>query len=160
MTHDEELAAINHIISSTRFATVTTRTADGDLVSRPLAVLEREFDGTVWFFTQDPSPKTEDIAADPHVNVAYADGASTVSLSGTASVDRDQARIDEFWNPWAEAWFEGGREDPTVALLRVDATSAEYWHIDKPAVVRGFEVVKAIITRSAPDVGESRTVEL
>lgn len=160
MTHDEELKTINDIIKATRFATVTTRTADGDLVSRPLAVLDREFDGTVWFFTQDPSPKTDDIAGDPHVNVAYADGASAVSLSGTAAVDRDQARIDEFWNPWAEAWFEGGRQDPTVALLRVDATSAEYWHIDKPAVVRGFEVVRALVTRSAPDVGESRTVEL
>jgi len=160
MTHDEELDIINKIIGSTRFATVTTRTSDGDLVSRPLAVLAHDFDGTVWFFTQDPSPKTDDIASDPHVNVAYQDGASVVSLAGTASISRDQARIDEFWNPWAEAWFEGGRADPTVALLQVDATSAEYWHIDKPAVVRGFEVVKAIVTRSAPDVGESRTVEL
>lgn len=160
MTHDEELATINDIIKATRFATVTTRTKEGDLVSRPLAVLERDFDGTVWFFTQDPSPKTEDIGADAHVNVAYADGASVVSLAGTATVDRDQSRIDEFWNPWAEAWFEGGRQDPTVALLRVEATSAEYWHIDKPAVVRGFEVVKALITKTAPDVGESRTVEL
>ncbi|MBN9240454.1 MAG: hypothetical protein BGO97_12130 [Micrococcales bacterium 70-64] len=160
MTHDEELTTINDIIKATRFATVTTRTRDGDLVSRPLAVLPHDFDGTVWFFTQDPSPKTDDIAGDPHVNVAYADGASVVSLSGTARVDRDQARIDQFWNPWAEAWFEGGRQDPSVALLRVDATSAEFWHIDKPAVVRGFEVVKALITKSAPDVGESRTVEL
>ena len=160
MTHDEELETINHIITSTRFATVTTRTADGDLVSRPLAVLDRKFDGTVWFFTQDPSPKTDDIARDAHVNVAYADGASVVSLSGTATVDRDQARIDEFWNPWAEAWFDGGRQDPTVALLRIEATSAEYWHIDKPAVVRGFEVIKALVTRKAPDVGENRTVEL
>ena len=160
MTHDEELDTINHIIKATRFATITTRTADGDLVSRPLAVLDREFDGTVWFFTQDPSPKTEDIAADPHVNVAYADGASHVSLSGTATVTRDAALIDKFWNPWAEAWFDGGRQDPTVALLRIEATSAEYWHIDKPAVVRGFEVIKALVTRKAPDVGENRTVEL
>jgi general stress protein 26 len=156
----DDLSVIDDIIKGTRFATVTTRTADGDLVSRPLAVLDREFDGVVWFFTQDPSPKTEDISRDPHVNVAYVDGASVVSLAGTATVDRDQARIDEFWNAWAEAWFEGGRQDPSVALLRVEATSAEYWHIDKPAVVRGIEVAKALLTRSAPNVGESRTVEL
>lgn len=160
MTHDEELKTINDIITATRFATVTTRTRSGDLVSRPLAVLAHDFDGTVWFFTQDPSPKTDDIAYDHHVNVAYADGASVVSLAGTASVDRDQARIDEFWNPWVEAWFDGGRQDPSVALLRVTATSAEYWHVDKPAIVRGFEVVKALVTKKAPDVGESRTVEL
>lgn len=160
MTHDEELETINHIMKSTRFATVTTRSADGSLYSRPLAVLDRDFDGTVWFFTQDPSPKTDDVRHDEHVNVAYADGASHISLAGTATVDRDPARIDEFWNPWAEAWFEGGREDPSVALLRVEATSAEYWHVDKPAVLRGLEVIKALVTRTAPDVGESRTVDL
>ena len=156
---NDDLETIHHIMRGARFATVTTRTAGGHLVSRPLAVLDHDFDGTVWFFTQDPSPKTAEIAADPHVNVAYGDGASHVSLSGTATVTRDSALIDKFWNPWAEAWFDGGRQDPTVALLRVEATSAEYWHIDKPAVVRGFEVVKALVTRSAPDVGESRTVE-
>ena len=160
MNNDEELAAINNIIKATRFATVTTHGADGGLYSRPLAVLEHDFDGTLWFFTQDPSPKTADIASDNHVNVTYANGASQVSIAGTASISRDQAKIDEFWNPWAEAWFEGGREDPSVALLKVDATSAEYWAVDKPAVVRALEVVKSLVTHTAPDVGESKTVTL
>lgn len=156
----DDLSIINDIIKSTRFATVTTRSVGGDLVSRPLAVLDREFDGTVWFFTPHPSPKTDDIAFDARVNVAYASGSNHLSLAGTASIDRDPARIDEFWNPFVEAWFEGGRDDPSVALLRVDGTSAEYWHIDKPAIVRGFETVKAIVTRTTPDVGENKIVDL
>ena len=156
---DDDLETITSIMKDAKFATVTTHSADGELYSRPLAVLQDDFDGTVWFFTQDPSPKTEDVAHDPHVNVAYADGASHVSLSGTASVTRDAALIDKFWNPWAEAWFEGGRSDPSVALLQVDAASVEFWHVDKPAVVRAFEVAKALITKKGPDVGESKTVE-
>lgn len=160
MTHDDELKAIEDIIKGTRFATVTTRTVSGDLVSRPLAVLAHDFEGTVWFFTQDPSSKTADVAHDEHVDVSYADGPIVVSLAGVASVSRDQSRIDEFWNPFAEAWFDGGRDDPSVALLQVDATSIEYWDVDKPAIARAFEVVKGLITRSAPDVGESHTVEL
>lgn len=157
---NDDLTTIDAIIKKTRFATVTTRTKDGELVSRPLAVLDRDFDGTVWFFTDDPSPKTDDIAYDEHVNVAYVDGSSVVSLAATATVDRDRARIDEFWNPWVEAWFPAGKDDPSVALLKVEATSAEYWHIDKPGVVRAIEIVKALATKTMPDVGESRTVEL
>lgn len=160
MTDNDDMQEISKIIGGTRFATVTTRGKDGGLYSRPLAVLERDFDGTVWFFTQDPSPKTDDISGDPHVNVSYSNGASTVSLAGTATVSRDQAKFDEFWNPWAESWFEGGRTDPTVALLKVDAATVEYWAIDKPAVVRAFEVAKALITKTAPDVGESKTVTI
>lgn len=157
MTEDE-LQTIQSIMKDARFATVTTRGVDGKLYSRPLAVLSHDFEGTVWFFTPDPSPKTEEVRRDPNVNVAYADGASHVSLSGTASITRDQALIDEFWNPWAESWFEGGRQDPSVALLQVDASSVEFWHVDKPGVVRAFEVAKALITKDAPDVGESRRV--
>ncbi|MCU1514287.1 MAG: ral stress protein [Microbacteriaceae bacterium] len=160
MSHEEELEIITGIVKSTRFATVTTHSADGSLYSRPLAVLQKDFDGTVWFFTQDPSPKIDDVRSDAHVNVAFVDGASVVSMAGHASVNRDQARIDEFWNPFVEAWFEGGREDPSVALLQVDVTSAEYWHVDKPGVVRALETVKALVTHTTPDVGESRTVQL
>lgn len=154
-----DLDVILDIMKGARFATVTTRGAGGHLFSRPLAVLDHEFDGTVWFFTPDPSPKTREIAADPHVNVAYADGPSHVSLSGTATLTRDPALIDRFWNPWAESWFEGGRDDPSVALLEVMAETVEFWHLDTPAVLRAVEVAKALMTNSVPDVGESRTVE-
>ena len=156
---DDQLETIHQIMRGARFATVTTRGAGGALFSRPLAVLDHDFDGTVWFFTPDPSAKTDEIAGDPHVNVAYADGASHVSLSGTATVTRDAALIDRFWNPWAESWFDGGRDDPSVALLEVSADSVEFWHVDKPAVLRAFEVAKGLVTGKAPDVGESATVE-
>lgn len=160
LDNTEDLKTIDSIIKRTRFASVTTRTADGDLVSRPLAVLEHDFEGTVWFFTQHPSQKTGDIGFDAHVNVTYVDGENVVSLAGTATVSRDQTRIDEFWNPWAEAWFENGKDDPTLALLEVQASSIQYWHVDKPAIVRGFEIVRAIVTGSTPDVAENKIVEL
>jgi len=155
-----DIDIIRTIISGTRVATLTTVSATGELHSRPLAVLDQPFEGALWFFTADPSPKTEDVAGDPQVNVALSDGKSYLSLAGTATVDQDETRIDQLWNPFVEAWFENGKDDPSVALLRVDATSAEYWSIDKPGVVRTFELAKALITKQQPDVGENKTVEL
>jgi general stress protein 26 len=160
MTDDNDLDTIRTIVSGTRIAVLTTVSPSGELHSRPLAVLEDDFEGSVWFFTQDPSPKTTDVAANAEVNVSYADGKSYLSLAGTATVEHDQARIDQLWNPMVEAWFENGREDPTVALLRVDARSAEFWAIDKPGIVRAFEVAKALVTKTTPDVGENKTVAL
>lgn len=43
-----------------------------------------------------------------------------------------------------------------AALLKVDATSIEFWHVDKPAVVRAVEVARALITKTAPDVASRR----
>jgi general stress protein 26 len=144
MTTDDDLTTISTILKSARFATVTTRGAHRELHSRPLAILETDFTGTLWFFTQDPSPKTAEIAKHPEVNVAAGHQKGYLSLSGTASIDRDPATIDKYWNPYAEAWFELGRDDPSVALLRVDVNTAEIWDTYQPP----------------PDVGENTTVAI
>ena len=157
---DNDFDIIRTIISGTRIATLTTVSASGELHSRPLAVLDTPFEGSLWFFTADPSPKTTDVAGDPQVNVAFSDGKSYLSIAGTATVEHDETRIDQLWTPFVEAWFEGGKDDPAVALLRVDATTAEYWSVDKPGIVRAFEVAKALVTKQQPDVGENRTVSL
>lgn len=157
---DNELDIVQTILKSARTASVTTRTAEGALHSRPLGIVEDDFDGKLWFFTADPSAKTADVAAHPEVNVSVGDGKGWLSLSGTAKVSRDQARIDKYWNPWAAAYFEGGREDPSVALLEIDVDTIEYWDLDKPAVAQAFELVKGLVTRKAPDVGESGTISV
>jgi general stress protein 26 len=159
-TADEPLEIVRRILSKGRTASVTTRSANGELHSRPLAIIEDDFVDTLWFFTADPSPKTAELALDPDVNVSVGDGKGWLSFSGTAAVSRDQARIEKYWNPWAEAYFEGGRDDPAVALLEVAVTSVHYWDLDKPAVAAVFEVVKGVVTRSAPDLGDDGVVQI
>jgi general stress protein 26 len=160
MDTTDELETIRAIISSSKVAVLTTENQFGELHSRPLAVLDHEFDGSLWFFTRDPSSKVEEVAIDPRVNVSYSDGKGYLSISGIAAVEHNQTRIEQLWNPAVAAWFEHGRDDPAVALLRVDAGSAEYWASDKPAIARVFEFAKAAITDTTPDIGENRKVEL
>ena len=105
MTDNDDMTTIRTILGSEKTAIVTTRSGN-QLHSRPLALLGAdEFDGTLWFFTNDPSPKTDDVEKSPEVNVAVGGSKGYLSISGTAAVSRDQAIIDKYWNPWAEAWF-------------------------------------------------------
>jgi len=156
----EELAAVTAILSAGRTAAVTTRTADGALHSRPLAVLDDEFSGVLRFFTEDPSAKTAEIAAHPEVNVSVGDGKGWLSLAGTATVTHDAALLERYWNPWAEAYFDGGRDDPAAALLEVHVDSFEYWDLRKPAIAQAFEVLKGVVTKSEPNLGESRAADV
>lgn len=153
----ERVAAL---VSKARFAFVTTVGSDGRLVSRPLAVLDREFDGDLYFFTMEPSAKTAQVAVDAHVNVSLQAGDDYLSIAGTGSVTRDQALIDELWNPYAEAWFDDGRSDPAVALLKVHADSAEYWTMDSPKPIALLKYAKSIITGGQPDVATNKSVDL
>ncbi len=72
----------------------------------------------------------------------------------------DAAKIDELWDTSAQAWFEHGREDPKVALLKVTAHTAEYWATDEPKPLVLFKYAKAAVTGGQPKVGESHTVDL
>lgn len=156
----DEIAQVADLIADAKTALVTTVGPDGRLLSRPLAVLDRRFDGDLWFLTPDPSPKTEQVRVNDQVNVAMQVGDDFMSIAGTGLVTRDRKMIDELWNRYAEAWFPEGKDDPSVALLRVHADSAEYWRMNDPKPVALIKYAKAVVTGQQPDVGENRSVDL
>ena len=162
MTSDEEARrTVAALVEAAKIAYVTTVTPEGQLVSRPLGVqLRGKFDGDLWFFTADPSNKTAQVQVNDQVNVAFQADNGYVSISGTGTVSHDRAVIDELWNRGAEAWFEGGKADPHVALLQVHAESAEYWTLDQPMAVTMLKYAKAKITGERPDVGTNESVDL
>ena len=48
--------------------------------------------------------------------------------------------IDRLWNRFVAAWFEGGKDDPKLALLRLDAERAEIW-LDGSSLVAGAKMM-------------------
>jgi general stress protein 26 len=157
---DDDMKTIATLVKSAKVALVTTITATGHLHSRPLAAQEVEFDGDLWFFTKDPSSKVDDIRANNQVNAAFESGKGYLSVAGTASIVHDRAKVDELWTPVVDAWFPEGKNDPTVALIKLSAESAEYWASNEPGVVTAFKIAKAIVTHTQPDVGENKAVDL
>src|SRR5258708_38367100 len=65
-------------------AMLVTRTAAGELRSRPMAVADVEPGGCLWVVTERHSGKLEEIAHDDHVNVAMQTKWKFVSISGRA----------------------------------------------------------------------------
>ena len=157
---DDDVARVAELIDNARIVWLTTVDTGGALQSRPLAMLDRPFDGDLYFFTADSSTKSGQLAADEQVNVAFQTGRSYVSLCGRGSLVRDRQLIDELWNVQAEAWFDDGKDDPAVALLRVHADSAEYWELDTPRPLALVRYARAVATGRPPEVGHSTEVEL
>src|SRR5829696_3742096 len=90
----DEIKKLSKLIKRIRFAMLTTACPDGSLRSRPMATQRREFDGELWFFTDDHSAKVHEIHDDAHVNVSYCDPDSNtyVSVSGRASLVKNRAK--------------------------------------------------------------------
>lgn len=157
---DDDRATIAKIVKDAKVGLLTTVSPEGALHSRPLMAQDVEFDGDLWFFVQDDSPKVRDIAGNSQVNVAFESGKGYLSIAGVATVVKDEQKIEEYWTSAVQAWFPEGREDPTIALIRVHAETAEFWASDEPRIVSAFKIARATVTRTQPDVGENRTVDL
>jgi general stress protein 26 len=71
----------------------------------------------------------------------------------------DRARAEELWNPFAEAWFPDGVDDPHLALLRVDVERAQYWEDKKPKVLQLAEILVGIVRDVPPKSGEERKLD-
>jgi general stress protein 26 len=161
---EADRAKIAELIKDVRICMLTTAEGDGTLRSRPMATQELKggFDGVLWFFTEIDSGKVDEVERERHVNLAYSKPGDQVyvSISGNARVMRDKAKAAELWTPFLKAWFPKGLEDPQLALLRVEATEAEYWEAPHGAVVRVVGLVKSLVTGQKCTPGENKRVEV
>jgi general stress protein 26 len=161
-TQDEGRKKVAELINDIRFAMLTTVGSDGTLRSRPMTMLDREFDGDLWFFVGASSPQVSEMRADDQVNLSFANPGDNayVSVSGTAQVFRDRQKMEELWNPIYKAWFPDGLDDPDLALLKISTTQAEYWDSPNGKVVQLVGFAKALLTGQQAEVGESQKVDL
>ena len=163
MTRANDLEKLRELVKDIDFCMLTTIDEGGDLHSRPMSSNgDIDADGDIWFFTSASSHKVSEINQLPKVNVSFADPENQryISVSGTAQLVRDRAKIDELWRPEFKIWFPEGKDDPEVALLRVSLEKAEYW--DSPSSTIGYALsfVWSLVTGKQPDLGENRKVNL
>jgi general stress protein 26 len=161
LSPQDSVKKIAGIIKDVKFAMLTTVTAESHLHSRPMTTQQTEFDGDVWFIGARDSEAVADMRARPQVNLAYArpgDG-EYVSVTGTAELVEDRAKLDELWSDFYKAYFEGGKDDPNVQLIKVHAHGAEFWEGDGK-VRTLFQLAKGTLTGQHAHMGQNDTVKL
>ena len=144
----------------------TTRRLDGRLVSRPMATQAQAAGADLWFVTDASAYKLDELEQEPQVNLAYYNQKSReyVSISATARISNDRAKIRELYRPDWKVWFSGDSkesgtaDDPRIVLIAVDVESAVYLKLDKPRPVVLFEVMKGMLTGKTPELGETKRV--
>ena len=158
--HAAAMKKLGELISDIQFAMLTTAEPDGSLRSRPMATHfnhnSKEFDGTLWFFTKDHSPKVDEVNKDHHVGVSFSspEQSTYVSVSGMATLVKDKAKNAELWDKKYIAWFPKGLDDPELSLLKVTVDKAEYWDTPSSTVAHLVGFVKASITGKPHHAGD------
>ena len=93
------------------------------------AQIEDDEGGPIWIFTaNDTSIVT---ALDNSVRAVATFAAKGhdlfATIHGSLRIDNDRAVIDRLWNSFIAAWYEGGKDDPKLTLLRFDPDHAQIW---------------------------------
>ena len=161
-TEQEMREKVWELVRDIKVCTLVTQ-AGTTLRARPMvAVTSETYQGELWFFTRADSGKVQEIQGNAQVLLSYSEPADQnyVSIAGQADIVRDRALIADKWREPMRTWFPQGKDDPSIALIRVLPDGAEYWDAPSSTLVYAYGYAKARLTGQAPDPGEHGDVAM
>jgi general stress protein 26 len=88
-----------------------------------------EENGPIWFFTAKDTNLVHALGQGHRAVASFASKGHEVfaSIHGELAPDNDPAMIDRLWNPFVAAWYQDGKNDPKLQLIRFDPERAHIW---------------------------------
>ena len=110
--------------------------------ARPMPAQFEEDRSPIWFFTSTDNQIVQSLGKGNRAIATFSSKGHDLfaTLHGSLAVHNDRATIDRLWNRYVAAWYEGGKDDPKLALLRLDAERAEIW-LDASSLVAGVKML-------------------
>jgi len=132
--------------------------------SRPMGLQGHasDFNGTLWFFTDDRSRKSMEVGNDTPMWLVFQsdDHSAYMQLSGTATHVNDRGKMEQLYTPLLKTWFPKGLDEPHLTLIRFEARNGNFW--DSPGgmlqVLAAF--TKSVVTGTPGKGGESGELRL
>ena len=119
----------------------------GDGHAQPMTgrTLDGAEHGPVWFFTTKDNTLVMEMREGTRATAHFASKNHEVfaSIHGNLVVEQDRAMIDRLWNRFAAAWYEGGKDDPKLELIRLDAEHAKIW-LDESSLFAGIKILLGV----------------
>ncbi|AYO58280.1 general stress protein [Chryseobacterium sp. 6424] len=121
--------------------------------TRPMSLRETDAEGNLWFISSADSNKNFEISEDNRVQLLFMNNSKSEYLSvfGKAYIYKDKALIEDKWTNFASAWFEEGKDDPKVTLIRVSPEKSYYWDTKAGKLVSLISFAAAAISGGTTD---------
>jgi len=125
----------------------------GPFSTRPMAIQEVDDEGNLWFLISNDSNTYKELKEDNKVQLNLQGSAHSdfFTLYGTATVNRDQAKIEELWEPTIKTWFTEGKNDPRIAVVKVAPQGGYYWDTKNGNLVAGIKIMIGALTGQTLD---------
>lgn len=98
--------------------------------------------GSIWFFTSKETDLAGDLGMGKAAVIAFASKNHQLfaNVHGDLVPDNDRAMIETLWNPFVAAWYQDGKDDPKLQLLRFDPSDAKIW-LNETSLLAGVKIL-------------------
>jgi general stress protein 26 len=109
----------------------------------------------LWFITANGTDlaQTAQSGAAAEYLISSTNESLYARIDGRVQAVTDPAKLDELWSAVAAAWFEDGRKDDDIQLVRMNLSEAEVWATGGSMSFL-YQIAKANITKEKPDMGD------
>jgi len=163
LQHREAIKKLTELVDDIDIGMLCTQVSGGAYIHAvPMSRQEIDDRGTIWFLFSSESETHRNVQRDNRVSLLFADikDYNFVSINGVAEISEDQSRIDKYWNKMVEAWFEKGREDPRIRVLKVTPSEGHYWDNKTNKLVTFLKMAASGLTGRELDIGRHGDLNL
>ena len=110
--------------------------------ARPMTAQIEGEKGPIWFFTAADNGIVQKLGSGNRAIATFTSKGHDLfaTVHGSLRLDNDRAVVNRLWNRFVAAWYEGGKDDPKLALLRLDPERAEIW-LDASSMIAGIKLL-------------------
>lgn len=158
----EAIAKMQELVKHNAVCMFTSRVGEVPLHTRPMTTQEVDDEGNFWFFSPKDSPKNQEITNDARVQLLFANTSESEFLTvyGRATILDDRKKIEEMWSPMARAWFDKGKDDPNLSLLRVTPEEVYYWEPKHNKMMTLMKMAASAVTGERMEIGREGKLEV
>lgn len=151
----EAIEKMKKIAETVDFCMFCTETDSIPFSARPMSTQEVDGQGNFWFMSRKTSNKNQEIATDSKVQLLYANPSKSefLSVSGTATAFYDYEKVEELWSPFVKTWFEEGKDDPELTLIKVTPEEGHYWDTKDGKAITMLKIVVGSVIGKDLDAG-------
>ncbi len=157
--HSDARAALFDKLDDVRAGMLGVQDHPGHM--RPMSHFADTDTAVLWFVTSRDTALASEIGqgGTAHHCVVDEKAGFYACISGPITPVEDKEKLDELWNIFAAAWFEG-RDDPDLVLLKMPMAEAEIWRSTESSFHFGLEIARANIDpEKTPDVGSHEKIK-
>lgn len=162
LSGQEAIEKLKELIKSESICFFCTELLKQPITTRPMSTQKVDDQGNIWFMSSIKSGKNASIVENNSVQLFYSNPSNFefLSIFGNATIHTDREKIYELWTPFAKAWFEDGKDDVDISLIKVTPQSSYYWDTKNNKVISMIQMLASIVTGSAPNDGIEGTLKV